>query len=203
MSARASNVGGWVTSNATARGSPREEEARRNFRSEGPEASIQTLWQRPEVQDFETLRGENVGDVQRDMKDRKVRSDFDDVFNVDLDCGSSEFDYGVYGDDINVAGSLRQPSAIKFFEKLGAPKDVITTLRNGHISEFRSQVPSYERDNNQSFKNNEEFGIETLLELISKGKIEVVDRKPFIVNPLSVAIQRRKSRLILDCSYLN
>ena len=45
--------------------------------------------------------------------------------------------------------------------------------------------------------------IATILELISKGKVEVVDKKPYIVNPLSVAVQRKKSRLILDCSFLN
>ena len=39
--------------------------------------------------------------------------------------------------------------------------------------------------------------------LIEKGKVEVLAHRPFIVNPLSVAVQRTKLRLILDCSFLN
>ena len=42
-----------------------------------------------------------------------------------------------------------------------------------------------------------------VLRLIKIKRVEVVTEKPHIVNPLSVAVQRTKSRLILDCSYLN
>ena len=63
------------------------------------------------------MRGENVGDIQRLAKDRKVRSEFEDVFNVKTDCGSAVFSYGEYLDDMNVAGSLSMPSSIKFLKK--------------------------------------------------------------------------------------
>ena len=41
------------------------------------------------------------------------------------------------------------------------------------------------------------------MNLVKKKRVEIVKEKPYIVNPLSVAVQRTKSRLILDCSYLN
>ena len=45
--------------------------------------------------------------------------------------------------------------------------------------------------------------IQAVTSLIEKGKVEVLSHKPYIVNPLSVAVQRTKLRLILDCSFLN
>ena len=39
--------------------------------------------------------------------------------------------------------------------------------------------------------------------MIEKGKVEVLSHKPYLVNPLSVAVQRTKLCLILDCSFLN
>ena len=41
------------------------------------------------------------------------------------------------------------------------------------------------------------------MKLIKLGKVKIVSEKPYVVNPLSVAVQRRKSRLVLDCSFLN
>jgi DNA topoisomerase VI subunit A len=64
-------------------------------------------------------------------------------------------------------------------------------------------VPAYERRNNNSFYINEKFAVEAVKKLIESKKVEIIDYKPHIVNPLSVAVQRNKNRLILDCSYVN
>ena len=152
-------------SRGTAKGS-RREEARPSCHFEGRLDTTPTLCPRAEVSASSTSRGENVSDVERIVKYTKVRSDFEDIFNVNNYCGSDEFSYGIYKDDMNVAGSLSLPSSIQFFEKLGAPTDVISTLKNGHVSKLTPQVPSFERENNQSYRDNEEFGIEALLELI-------------------------------------
>ena len=45
--------------------------------------------------------------------------------------------------------------------------------------------------------------MDTVKKLISQGRVEIVSKKPYIVNPLSVAVQRNKNRLNLDCSFLN
>ena len=73
----------------------------------------------------------------------------------------------------------------------------------GHHPILKSEVPKFERKNNKSYFQNEEFAIDAVFQLIKKGKVEVIDHKPHVVNPLSVAIQRNKNRLILDCPYLN
>ena len=65
------------------------EEARRNCHTEGPRVTTPTSRLRAEGSASDTLRGENVGDIQRLAKDRKVRSEFEDVFNVKTDCGSA------------------------------------------------------------------------------------------------------------------
>ena len=133
----------------------------------------------------------------------RTRSEFEDIFTVNWNCGSDYVDYSGYTDNINVSGSLSWPASIRFFEKIGASQDVLNTLRNGHSSNLTSEVPRYERGNNKSFKENEEFGIGEVMKLIKLGKVKIVSEKPYVVNPLSVAVQRRKSRLVLDCSFLN
>ena len=86
---------------------------------------------------------------------------------------------------------------------MGASDYILDTLINGHKSTLTQDVPAFERRNNISFSENESFALKEIFELEKKGKVEFVKEKPHIVNPFSVAIQRNKSRLILDCSYLN
>ena len=90
-----------------------------------------------------------------------------------------------------------------FFEKIGASSFVLNTLRNGHKPLLTSDVPNYEKDNNRSFEQHSDFGVKEIWKLIEDKKVELVSKKPKIVNPLSVAVQPNKLRLILDCSFLN
>ena len=86
---------------------------------------------------------------------------------------------------------------------LGANDYVLETLSKGHHSKFTSEVPRYERRNNNSYFEHKSFADNTIMNLLKKKRVEIVKEKPYIVNPLSVAVQRTKLRLILDCSYLN
>ena len=45
--------------------------------------------------------------------------------------------------------------------------------------------------------------METIKKLEEQGRVERLSYKPHIVNPLSVAVQRNKNRMNLDCSFLN
>ena len=149
--------------------------------------------------------GENVSDYQRKQKAADIRDKFSDVLNVSKfsNCGSFNVDYSQYKDDINVAASLSKPSCVEFFRKIGASEFILNTLTYGHKSVFLEKVPSYERRNNRSFHEHEEFATKEILDLISKGKAKIVKDRPYFVNPFSVAVQRNKNRLILDCSELN
>ena len=153
-----------------------------------------------------TSNGEAKADVslqQRDASKLNIRTKFQDIVAVSKSCAGIDADFSSYTDEIDVAGSLCTESSVKFFESIGASEYILNSLRNGHHSKLIGEVPPYERDNNKSFFEHEEFAINTLMGLISKGRIKLTKEKPYIVNPLSVAVQRNKNRLILDCSNLN
>ena len=61
----------------------------------------------------------------------------------------------------------------------------------------------YDRGNNKSYFEHQEFALCEIENLIKAGKAELVTQKPHIVNPLSVQVEPTKKRLILDCSFLN
>ena len=140
---------------------------------------------------------------ERNKSKSAIRTKFEDIVTVRKNCESITTDFSSYTDEIDVAGSLCTESSVKFFESIGASEYVLNSLRNGHHSKLTGKVPRYERDNNRSFFEHEDFALKELLSLVKKGRIVLTNEKPYIVNPLSVAVQRNKNRLILDCSYLN
>ena len=147
------------------------------------------------------------GDIslkQRDATKSSVRTKFEDIVSVSESCESIDHDFSTYTDEIDVAGSLCTESSVKFFEKIGANEYILNSLKNGHHSKLTGKVPPYERNNNKSFFEHEDFALKTLWDLVGKGRIKLATKEQLhIVNPLSVAVQRNKNRLILDCSYLN
>ena len=119
------------------------------------------------------------------------------------DCDKFPVDIDSYDDTVNVVGRLNLPSSISFFEEIGASDFVLKIMKEGHFPKLKEAVPDFEFRNNASFFKNTEFAENEVKGLIKKGRVEVVHTKPKCVNPLSVVIQRLKTRLILDCSYLN
>ena len=140
----------------------------------------------------------------RASEEDRVRTKFCDIYQVSENCDEfGVFDIDNVRDDFSVAGRLSEPHHVKFFEKIGASSFVLNTLRNGHKPLLTSDVPNYEKDNNRSFEQHSDFGVKEIWKLIEDKKVELVSKKPKIVNPLSVAVQPNKLRLILDCSFLN
>ena len=145
----------------------------------------------------------DISQAEREREKQSVRLKNDDIFQVNTNCGELVSDFGNYSDDFDVAGSLCRPSSVAFFKQMGASPYIIKSLSEGHHSKLKGQVPRYEKRNNNSFYEHEEFAVGEIKKLIAKGRVVIVKEQPFIVNPLSVAVQRTKLRLILDCSYLN
>ena len=58
----------------------------------------------------------------------------------------------------------------------------------------------YDRGNNKSYFEHQEFALGEIENLIKAGKAELMTHS---VNPLSVQVEPTKKRLILDCSFLN
>ena len=146
----------------------------------------------------------DVSELARDDHASTVRSKFQDVFEVGKhDCKVLEESELEKVEEVPVTGRLSLPSSVEFFESIGAPDFIVSTLRDGHFSKFNSPVPPIERKNNASFYKHEAWAVEEVKDLIKQKKVEVVKARPYCVNPLHVVIQPKKNRLILDCSILN
>ena len=146
----------------------------------------------------------DVAEQVREEVAVSVRSKFQDVFEVgESSCEVlSEADLGKV-EEVNVAGRLSLPESVNFFESIGAPEFIVSTLRHGHHSQFHSPVPPFERKNNASFYKHEVWAVQEVKNLIKQKKVEVLGSRSYCVNPLHVVIQPKKNRLILDCSILN
>jgi hypothetical protein len=145
------------------------------------------------------LERRNTGD--------KVREKFDDIFDVRANfqiCSDFEHsDLESFSDGVDTVGCLCTEKAVKFFKALGATDYVLGILRDGHHPVLTGPVPDYDFRNNGSFYKHIDFAKSELLKLIKSGRVEIVSKKPKLVNPLHVVVQPNKNRLILDCSTLN
>ena len=150
-------------------------------------------------------QGDNdVVSAGRDKDDNDIREKFKDVFQVKDDCSSfGDFDIENVGNDCSVAGRLNEPKYVEFFRSLGTSDYVMNTLENGHKPVLSGEVPRYDRGNNKSFYEHQDFAVAEIKNLIAQGKAELVEEKPWVVNPLGVSVEPTKKRLILDCSWLN
>ena len=114
--------------------------------------------------------GESVADRARREKAEVVRNKFSDILQVKpTNCDSIEFDLDNYSDDVNVAASLSKPSSIEFFREIGASEFILKSLTDGHRSTLTEDVQPFERRNNRSYFENEEFAVKEIFELVKKG----------------------------------
>lgn len=110
----------------------------------------------------------------------------------------------IYFSKIAKGVKSRLSKSIDFWEHIGASKFILNTLKHGYVIPFTCTPPPMKFKNNKSAIENNVFVDEAVSELINNGCIQEVPFQPFVVNPLSVAIQKSgKKRLILDLSELN
>ena len=133
----------------------------------------------------------------------KVRIKHSEVFEVKSNCNDFPVDVESYNDETNVKGRLHLPDSIRFYQSIGASKFIIDILKKGHHPKLKAPVPDYDLKNNASYFKHQEFAEKEIKRLLSLGRIEQISERPKCVNPLTVVVQRTKSRLILDCSCLN
>ena len=157
------------------------------------------------VSSSEQLHSESSDVTLREREEQRssIKTKYKEVFEVNANCERFAADIDNYSDEINVKGRLHMPSSIEFYKEIGASSFVLNMLKEGHHPRLREPVPNYELKNNASYFSNQIFAEEEIMRLLSKNRIEIVKEKPKCVNPLTVVVQRTKSRLILDCSFLN
>ena len=146
---------------------------------------------------------EDVTQKERHDQGVNVRRKFDDIFKVKTNCDRFSVNLENFDDSVNVKGRLHLPSSIEFFEEIGASEFILKILKEGHHPKLKGPVPDFDLRNNASFFKHEEFAVKEVMNLVAKGRVEIVQNKPKCINPLTVVVQRTKSRLILDCSFLN
>ena len=133
----------------------------------------------------------------------EIRTKHAEIFEVTTSCEDFPVDVESYNDDVNVKSRLHLPESIRFYESIGASKFIIDILKKGHHPKLKGPVPDYELKNNASYFRHQVFAETEIKRLLSLGRIEQISGRPKCVNPLTVVVQRIKSRLILDCSCLN
>ena len=141
--------------------------------------------------------------MERDSQMAATSSKFEDVYKVYNSCDKFTVDLSKFDDSTNVKGRLHLPESIAFFKEIGASPFIIETLEHGHHPTLTGPISAYEIENYGSFRKLIDFATNEVLSMISKGRVEITEKKPLLINPLHVVVQRTKTRLILDCSVLN
>lgn len=81
---------------------------------------------------------------------------------------------------------------------------ILDTVKNGYKIPFKVLPEVACIGNNKSARDNPEFVVSEINSLLRKRVISEVNKKPHIVNPLTVAYSRTgKPRLVLDCRHIN
>ncbi|KAK3103157.1 hypothetical protein FSP39_016878 [Pinctada imbricata] len=86
----------------------------------------------------------------------------------------------------------------------GASSYCIEVIQSGYKLPFRNLPEGVSLKNNRSALDNPEFVIQEINELLQKGCVSEITLKPKIINPLTVAYNKKgKPRLVLDCRHIN
>ena len=102
----------------------------------------------------------------------------------------------------NIKGRLA--SHLPFWKSVGASDFILHVIKKGYALPFISEPKPAVFSNNRSAKDNKEFVTSEILKLLELGCIREVNRSEVhTINPLSVADNDKKLRLILDLRYIN
>ena len=102
---------------------------------------------------------------------------------------------------MSVKGNLK--SHFQFWSDIGANQYILDVISNGYKLPFKQIPEAIHIKNNRSSLENDEFVKEAIGELLSTGAAVEVATKPKVVNPLTVAQNSRKKRLVLDLRHVN
>ena len=104
-------------------------------------------------------------------------------------------------DNVSVKGSLKRN--IAFWKSIDTNEFILDVIENGYRLPFISEPQSNHLKNNKSSLENDEFVKSAILELVKSGSVVETTDKPFVINPLTVAQNKKKKRLVLDLRYIN
>ena len=107
-------------------------------------------------------------------------------------------------DSSSISPYNRLKKNISCWKKAGADQYILSVIDNGYKIPFKETPDSFHAKNNKSARDNPDFVTKEIKNLVSKQCVSEVTEKPHIVNPLTVAYNKKgKPRLVLDCRYVN
>ena len=90
------------------------------------------------------------------------------------------------------------------WSKIGSNDHVLSVVKEGYKIPFKTEPNSAILKNNRSARDNGDFVSEEIDKLLSLGCVSKVSNVPKVVNPLTVAFNKKgKKRLVLDCRHIN
>ena len=113
----------------------------------------------------------------------------------------SNVDYRIFSDTAQVVGRLK--SCYSFWSSLGASQFILDVIREGYKLSFSAVPASAFLPNNKSSLDNSYFVVEAIKDLVSSGAVVETSERPYVVNPLTVAQNVSKLRLVLDLRHIN
>ena len=102
---------------------------------------------------------------------------------------------------VTVKGSLR--NHLDFWLKINSNQYVIDVIKNGYKLPLITEPEPCHLKNNKSSLENPNFVKQAIQELLDSGSIVESFSKPYVVNPLTVAKNKEKCRLVLDLRHVN
>lgn len=100
-----------------------------------------------------------------------------------------------YEDEQNKVVSIssvknRLKNNYEYWKSIGVNKFVLNVIKNGYAIAFISKLVSTFKNNNQTALQNAEFVTKAIKKLVDNNYVTEVFDKPYIVNPLSVSVQK-------------
>ncbi|XP_052067195.1 uncharacterized protein LOC127706578, partial [Mytilus californianus] len=102
---------------------------------------------------------------------------------------------------VSPVGKLR--SKLHEWKAITTSTHIIDVIENGNKLPLKTEPEVKHLKNNRSSLNNAKFVVEEIDKLLQKRCISEIYSKPTVVNPLTVAFNKNKPRLVLDCRHLN
>ncbi|VDI21996.1 Hypothetical predicted protein [Mytilus galloprovincialis] len=97
----------------------------------------------------------------------------------------------------------RLRNAYTYWQSINANDYILSIIRDGYRIPFYTEPKSCSLKNNKTAFDNAEFVESEITKLIGRGCLSQVPELPKVVNPLTVARNTEKFRLVLDCRHIN
>ena len=121
---------------------------------------------------------------------------------INPEAQTRDFEYEDISNVSSVVGRLKK--CLPFWKNdLKASPYVLHILEFDYLFPFVTQPPKFYAKNNLSSRQHPEFVEKAINDLLSKGCIEELPHRPFSCNPLTVAINNGKKRLVIDLRHVN